>query len=183
VQQRNHCKLRFERNLISLVFSLLLVGCETKTPMLAVTGFSGSTLTPVSTTRPEMRERTTVPSETLISTLVNSSTSTPILVYSPTYDLPLPSGNPVSSWNGIPIMPDAISGEEKEDGYSYTIKAFAEQVMDFYNAEMSKIGWKFYTTGRGETGSLLLMYQKDDKTCTVSIFDHGGLTLVLLIQY
>jgi hypothetical protein len=48
---------------------------------------------------------------------------------------------------------------------------------------MLKLGWEAFAEGKGETGSLLLMYQKNGKTTTVSIFVQVNLTTVLLIQF
>jgi len=176
-------KLRFTSNLIAMVFTVVMVACETITPESTIASFPESTPLPGSTIQQNPITTITIPAGEPVAIPSETLTFTPVLENSATAILPPLSGKPVSSWNGIPIMSDAILGEEKEDGYSYSIKAAAEQVQDYYDTEMPKIGWKFFATGRGETGSLLLMYQKDEKTTTVSIFEQGGLTLVLLIQY
>jgi hypothetical protein len=80
-------------------------------------------------------------------------------------------------------MQGAIAGEEKEGGYSYSVKTTVEQVQNFYEIELADTGWTLFTTGKGETGSLLLMFQKDDKTSTISVFEQEGLVIVLLVQY
>jgi len=176
-------KLQLMKTLIMLVFTLLLVACGGANPEPIATGFPASTLSPVSTTQPYTISPISAPSDTPIPDIDISFSSTPVLETTATVSLPIPSGKPVTSWKDIPVIPDAIAGEEKEGGYSYTTKATSEQVQDYYNSEMLKKGWEFFATGKGETGSLLLMYQKDGKTTTVSIFEQGDLTIVLLIQY
>jgi len=183
VWKRMASKLRISRYLITLVFTLLLVACATKLSEPTLTGIPESSLSPASTIQPNTKTAGNIPSKTPLLSPDVSITFTPVLASTATVNLPLPSGKPVSSWKNVPIMPDAIVGEEKEDGYSYTINATPVQVQDFYDTEMPKVGWKFFATGKGETGSLLLMYQKDEKTTTVSIFEQDDVTLVLLIQY
>ena len=181
-QEKLH-DLQSKGKLFALVCTLLLSACRMATPESTLIGLTEATPPPASTIQPNAIASTYAPSDTPIPNLVLTTTLTPEMVFTTTVNLALPSGEPVSSWNGIPIMPGAISGEEDENGYSYTIRADAKLVQDFYNKGMPEEGWKYFATGTGETGSLLLMYQKGDKTCTISIYEQGGVSLVLIIQY
>jgi len=79
-------------------------------------------------------------------------------------------------------MPGAIGGKEEGGGYSYTVKATVQQVQDFYAKEMPKLGWQSLTVGTGETGNLILIFQKGDKTGTIGVVAQGDVTFVLLLQ-
>ena len=44
------------------------------------------------------------------------------------------------AWKGIPVMPDATSGEGDEEGYVFTIHATSQQVQDYYQVELARLG-------------------------------------------
>ena len=79
-------------------------------------------------------------------------------------------------------MPQASSGQEEGGGYSYTVRATVQQVQDFYDREMPKAGWQPFATGTGETGNLLLMYQKDGTITTIGVIAQGDTILVMIVQ-
>jgi hypothetical protein len=177
-------KLCSVKNLFVLVSTFLLVGCSsTAPPEPTIIVIPSSTQSPVTLTWPVALEITTKPAGTLLSSTKAPLTSTPILTSSSSGNLPLPSGEPLSTWNGLPIMEDAIAGEEKEGGYSYSIDTTVEQVQNFYEIELADMGWMLFATGKGETGSLLLMFRKGERTTTVNVFEQEGLTIILLIHY
>jgi hypothetical protein len=107
--------------------------------------------------------------------------TTPMLEATPTIELPTPQGTPVSSWNAIPIMPGAIAGEAEDKRYRYTIQVSPQQVQEFYKVEMPKIGWYALVEGEGNPGSILMIFQKDKKTISITILSTGGLTTVILV--
>jgi hypothetical protein len=46
--------------------------------------------------------------------------------------LPLPGGDPVSNWNGVPIMPGAIKGEESNgEAYILTIQSTLDDIKEY----------------------------------------------------
>jgi len=175
---------QFSRYSISLILLNLLVACVPSDTEIVATTIPLTSATSQTATLP-------IPGGTL--DIETAQTSPLPEIASPTFpletqdsgtvELPLPSGKPAVVWNGVPIMPGAISGEETEDGYSYTVQAAPEEVKDYYEFEMDKLGWTAFAIGKGETGSLLLMYQKEGKTTTVSVFTQGDLSLILLVQY
>jgi hypothetical protein len=85
----------------------------------------------------------------------------------PTVTLSLPSetpdivsvrvleGQPASEWKGIPIMPGAVAGEGDEEGYVFTIRATPQQVQDYYQLELGKLGWPSLAQGDGESSTML----------------------------
>jgi hypothetical protein len=64
-----------------------------------------------------------------------------------------PVGPPAKSWNGIPIMPEAIAGQEFKPGAVYSFKATATipQAVSFYKSQMAPLG--FSLNGEPGTGS------------------------------
>ena len=73
-----------------------------------------------------------------------------------------PTGTPADQWNDIPIMPQAIAGQEFNDKtYSYTVPLSAIDVQTFYNQKMEELGWSssfgFQATEEGG----FLLFQKD----------------------
>ncbi len=134
---------------------------------------------------------TPIPTETSLPT----STHTPEPTYTPTRTpvpptetesvpvLPIPSGKPVSEWEGIPVMPGAIAGDGDSGGYSFTVDASVDEIQRFYEKELAKLGWEMFASGQGTTGALLLMFMKDAATLTVSIIPQpDGIMYVLLVR-
>lgn len=94
----------------------------------------------------------------------------------------LPDGQASTEWKGIPIMPNAITGEGDEEGYVFTIKATPGQVQDFYQTELAKLGWQPFGTSNGDTSLMLMFTNNNSDTLTVSIIAKGDEVLVLLVK-
>ena len=91
-------------------------------------------------------------------------------------------GKPASEWKGIPIMPGATSGEGDEEGYVFTVKATPQQVQDYYQTELGKLGWQL--SSRSDEGSslMLLFMNSASSILTVSILAKQDRVLVLLSE-
>jgi hypothetical protein len=97
--------------------------------------------------------------------------------------LPLPTGTPLTNWNGVPVMPGAISGNGNAEGYSYTVNVSPFTVQQFYETQMKSQGWDVYTNDQSNTKAILLLFTKDQDAVSVSIsLQPGGLTFVLLVK-
>jgi hypothetical protein len=97
--------------------------------------------------------------------------------------LPMPSGKPASEWEGIPIMPNAIAGQGDDQGYSFTINASSDEIQQFYEKELGKLGWNVFASGQGTTSAVLLIFMKDTIMLTVSILPQpDGIMYVLLVK-
>jgi hypothetical protein len=92
----------------------------------------------------------------------------------------LPEGQPASTWNGIPIMPGAIAGEGDDESYVFTIKATPQQVQEYYQLELEKLGWQPFATGDGD--SSLMFTNNASATLTVNMIAKGDEVLVLLVK-
>lgn len=135
------------------------------------------TTTPIPTSSP-----TPIPTATPSATPTMTATQTPTVPSAtPTiFALPLPTGQPVSSWNDIPVMPQAISGSEERGGYLYTVKGTVQQVEEFYEEEMINAGWRPFVRSEGRTDTKILIYQKGHRAGSVFIVDQGEIVLVRL---
>lgn len=85
------------------------------------------------------------------------------------FPLPIPTGEPAVEWSGLPIMPQAIAGDEGEGSYYFTVEATFEEVETFYESEMQPLGWNLLGVGEGENGALLMIFQKEDAVASISI--------------
>lgn len=95
----------------------------------------------------------------------------------------MPTGKPITNWEGIPVMPNAIAGDGDSQGYTFTIKATPEEVQKFYEKTMSKLGWNMFASGQGTTEAILLIFMKGSDTMTISIIPQpDGLMYVLFVK-
>lgn len=97
-----------------------------------------------------------------------------------TEDVTLPSGTPMVEWEGIPIMPGAISGEATNDGYQFTTQADLDEIMRFYETALTNLGFEFELTVDETAGYAILAFHKGDTTGIVAIAPVGGLHGVLI---
>ncbi|MBI5935876.1 MAG: hypothetical protein HY867_19395 [Chloroflexi bacterium] len=126
-----------------------------------------------------------MPTATNTPTPTNTPTKTPVPpTETPSVPvLPIPSGKPVSEWEDIPIMPNAIAGQGDSKGYSFTIKASSDEIQQFYEKELGKLGWNVFASGQGTTSVILLFFMKDTSVLTVSILPQpDGIMLVLIVK-
>ena len=118
-------------------------------------------------------------------------TSTFSAIFAPTATLSLtntplpptktPEGQPTSEWNGIPIMAGAVTGEGEQEGYVFTIKASPQQIQEYYQLELDKLGWQPFAGG-DEDSSMLVFMNNASETLTISIIAKGDEALVLLVK-
>ncbi len=136
--------------------------------VLAATLMSCYAIMPKPTATP-VPTQTNVPAPT--STPEPTSTPAPVqdTATAPVSGLSMPLDKPLSEWEGIPVMPDAIAGDSAASGYSYTIKAPPEDIQAFYEKELAKLGWKLLGSGQGTTKTIILIFTKDSGTVSVAI--------------
>ena len=118
------------------------------------------------------------PISTAIPTLVATATRIP----SPFPSTETPGAQPASTWNGIPIMPGAIAGEGDEEGYVFTIHATPQNVQEYYQLELGRLGWQLLSQEEGASSVILLFTNHASETLTVSILSKGDEALVLLVK-
>ena len=93
-----------------------------------------------------------------------------------------PQGEPVSEWNGIPVMSQATAGQEFADTKTYSFKADAtvKEAQDFYNDAMGKAGWSPMISMPSDANGAILVFQKDGKAATITITSQDNSIVVLL---
>jgi hypothetical protein len=92
----------------------------------------------------------------------------------------LPSGTPLAEWEGIPIMPGAISGEAAADDiYQFTILASLDEIASYYKMEMANLGYQLQTTEE-QGGYTTLYFTNGTATMVVFIASLDGLTGVVI---
>jgi len=77
-------------------------------------------------------------------------------------------------------MPDALAGEGDEESYVFTVRATPQQVRDFYQLELGKLGWQ--PLAATDKDSSLLFMDSREATLMISMRAKGDETLVLLVK-
>ena len=149
--------------LLLCVLAMLLISCNilapkpTETPLPTETSLPTSTFTPETTITPKSTEITTADV------------------------LPTPSEKPLSEWEGIPIMPNAIAGDGDSNSYYFTVKSSPDDVQNFYEPAMAQLGWDLFASGQGTTEALMLFFMKDTATAGISAFPQPDDVVYVLI--
>ncbi len=93
-----------------------------------------------------------------------------------------PQGTPVQEWRGIPVMPQATAGQEFPENNTYSFKASAtvQEVQQFYDQQLSGLGWSqpFSFPMEGEGG--IMVFQRDESSITITVTSSEGTVVVLL---
>jgi hypothetical protein len=127
---------------------------------------------------------TTIPTVPFTTSPILALTNTPL----PPIKTPdavsslIPEGQPAAEWNGIPIMPNAIAGEGDEESYVFTIQATPQQVQEYYQLELGKLGWQPSAAGDGDSSLMLIFTNNTSATLTISLIAKGDEVLVLLVK-
>lgn len=92
-----------------------------------------------------------------------------------------PQGAPLPAWNEIPVMPQAVAGQEIQGLYSFKAAATAEEATAFYSAQLPPLGWSKEFSVPAE--SPLLFYTKGGQALTITITPvEGGIVVWLALQ-
>lgn len=97
-----------------------------------------------------------------------------------TAEVVLPSGTPLAEWEGIPIMPGAISGETAADAYQFTTQAELDEIIGFYETELSRLGFELEVTSDESAGYTALTFHKEGTSGLIAIVPLGGLHGVVI---
>ncbi|MEW6030067.1 MAG: hypothetical protein ACOYZ8_16050 [Chloroflexota bacterium] len=92
-----------------------------------------------------------------------------------------PQGAPAAVWNEIPIMPQAVAGQEIQGLYSFKASATAEEATAFYTAQLPPLGWNEEFVAPEVTP--VLFYTKNGQSLTITITPaEGGVVVWLALQ-
>jgi len=88
-----------------------------------------------------------------------------------------PQGVPLSTWNDIPVMPEALAGAEAQGMYSFRINASSKEINDFYAAALPPLGWSsLFST----TDMPIYVYTRENQVLSITITELEGGAIVLL---
>ncbi|MEJ5225295.1 MAG: hypothetical protein WHV44_12630 [Anaerolineales bacterium] len=96
-----------------------------------------------------------------------------------------PKGEPVAEWKGIPVMPQAVAGQEFPDIFSYSYRApvKVEEVTKFYEDSLTPKGWTSMFSMPPSGESVVLIYTGDQGAAlTITVtpsLDSNGLIIIL----
>lgn len=91
-----------------------------------------------------------------------------------------PTNPPLTEWNGIPVMPEAIAGDEQQGLYGYTIKVEVKAVLDFYTEKLPALGWSETFAVPESSGTAILLYEKGSQMLSVTVTTVNDHLLVML---
>jgi hypothetical protein len=123
-----------------------------------------------------------LPSALPVETLEAISTDFPGLENFNYFD---PQGTPISEWMGLPIMAQATAGQEFPDTntYSFKVDATPQEVQEFYNGQLTDLGWdSVFSLPVSDEGGLLSFSNNDNfLTITISIVEDMTIVVISLI--
>ena len=162
--------------LLSLAGCILLAACATAPTPTATAAPSATPLPPT-----ETETQIVIPTDTVMPDSGTSVSGTPDI-----FTELNPVSTPAKAWNGIPIMPDAISGDGGETSYYFTTKDTADAIHAYYDQELPKIGYTTLAVGNGQGNTLVLFYQgtgqNSDASLSISLFSKGDVILVMIVK-
>ena len=154
----------------------------------------GSLLTPSASPAPTST-KTSVPPLTATATF--TITPSPTNTFTPTFtptQTPVPvsptpnlnflfdfSEKALPFWNDMPVMPQAIAGDEKIGVYYYYLVASRDVVRQYYLQQMPFWGWQLFASEARPNGDMLI-FIKSHVTVTVGIVARGDLVSVMLVN-
>src|SRR5690349_20468095 len=127
---------------------------------------------------------TPVPSATALPSDTPAPTPT-VLVPTATLDIFAelnPVDPPLAKWNGVRIMPGALLGGGDDRSYYFTTQATLDDIQAFYDQEMARLGYSSLAVGKGQNDTLVLFYESDSGTLSISLFSKGDTVLVMMVK-
>ena len=160
-------KRRLTLILLVLGISMAVLSCNT--PSVFQPNTPTPTIPPTFTASPTV---TPSPTPTKTPTQIPTRTPTPEPAES------MPSGTPVSIWNNIPILPDALAGEglPEDHYYRYITNTSQEKVLDYYLQQLPLHNWEIDWVSPNDKGGYII-YRKNAWDF-IYIYEEGDLTYI-----
>ncbi len=98
-----------------------------------------------------------------------------------------PVGTPVTTWNGVPVMSQATSGQEfSKYVYSYVATATLTQAIQYYDSHASSLGIPTHTgsgsAGTGSNANHFSAYTSFNLSLFVTSFDNDTSHVIVVIS-
>jgi len=91
------------------------------------------------------------------------------------------SGPAAEEWKGIPIMPEATSGQDLGGIYEYHVNAKPEEIANFYSSHLKDDGWSELFSSPYTSGAGLMTFTRGSETLVITYSDNSdGKFLVTL---
>lgn len=91
-----------------------------------------------------------------------------------------PQGNPVQEWRGIPIMPEAIAGQEFANAYSFRASATVQQVQAFYGERLVPLGWSQPFDNSFDENGGTIAFRKERSSLSITVISSEDSLVVVL---
>lgn len=93
-----------------------------------------------------------------------------------------PQGAPVQQWKDIPIMPQAIAGQEftEKNAYSFQASVTMQEVQAFYTEKLTALGWNQPYEIPMEEDAGLMVFEKENSTLAITITASEASVVVIL---
>ena len=161
------------KKLITTGLLLLLVSCSSavESPSTAAPTFETvSSAMPIETPQP------------LPSTAPNAESSATAIPGSG--DIQNPQGAPLNEWRGIPIMPEAVGGQEfsPDNAYSFRANTTAEEVQSFYTETLRELGWSQPFEDSFDANGGTMTFRKVGSSLTITVTPSKDSVVVLLVM-
>ena len=94
-----------------------------------------------------------------------------------------PQGNPAQEWRGIPIMSEAIAGQEfaVNNAYSFTVQASAQDVQAFYDERLTQLGWSQPFESPFDENGGMMTFRKERSSLAITVTPSEDSMVVLLV--
>lgn len=91
-----------------------------------------------------------------------------------------PQGAPVEEWRGIPIMPEAIAGQEAGSAYSFRANVTPQQVQDFYREQLMALGWSQQGDAVFDANGGQMTFRQEGAGLTITVTPADDSLVILL---
>ena len=162
--------LNLRKTLIVIPILLFMLACQLGSLQKVEEG--AATFSAIATDVEEISTEI-APLETLVAAPTNESGQPDGNVFNP-------SAPAVATWREIPIIPEAIAGEEAQGFYGYKVDAPAEDIEAYYSRQLPPLGWVAEFVMPYADGMGMMMFTRDTNALTITISDVEGIMLVLL---
>jgi len=98
--------------------------------------------------------------------------------------VPDPQEDPVQEWRGIPILPEAVAGQEfpVNNVYSFVTQVTPQEVQAFYDERLTQLGWSQpFDNSYNENGGTMT-FRKEESSLAITVSSSGDSTVVLLVM-
>ena len=94
-----------------------------------------------------------------------------------------PQGDPAQEWRRIPIMPEAIAGQEfaVNNAYSFKVQASAQDVQGFYDERLTQLGWSQPFESPFDENGGMMTFRKERSSLAINVTPSEDSMVVLLV--